>query len=89
MVISGESGVGKPSPAAFHLVLAALGVRPEEAVMVGDSRERDVEGALAAGIRPIWVAGGRPAPEPERRVAAIPSIRALGPLLEGWTAGTG
>src|SRR5256885_1444793 len=88
VVISGESGVGKPSPAAFHLVLAALGVRPEEAVMVGDSWDRDVEGAQAAGIRPIWVADGRPAPGLDRRVDAIPSIRALGALLK-TLAGTG
>lgn len=53
MVISGEAGVGKPSPEAFHLVLDALGVRPEQAVMVGDSRERDVKGALAVGVRPV------------------------------------
>lgn len=88
VVISGESGVGKPSPAAFHLVLTALGVRSEEAVMVGDSWERDIEGALAAGIRPIWVAAGRQAPEPDRRVATIPSIRALGALLEAWPGST-
>ena len=86
VVISGDSRVGKPSPAAFDVALAALGVRPDEAVMVGD-RERGVQGALAAGIRPVWVAADRPAPEPDRG-DTIPSIRALGALLEAW-AGTG
>jgi len=80
--ISGETGVGKPSPEAFRLVLRTLGVRPEEAVMVGDSRERDVEGALAAGVRPVWIAAGRPVPAGGPDVAAVPSVAALGTVLE-------
>lgn len=77
VVISGEVGVGKPSPEAFGLLVEALGVRPEEAVMVGDSWQRDVEGALCAGVRPIWVAGGRPLPESNPNVRIIPSIGVL------------
>lgn len=77
VVVSGEVGVGKPSPHAFGLVLAAMGVRPEEAVMVGDSWERDIKGALAARVRPVWVAGNRPVPEQEASVLVIPSLAAL------------
>jgi putative hydrolase of the HAD superfamily len=77
VVVSGEVGVGKPSPDAFGLVLAAMGVRPEEAVMVGDSWERDIKGALAARVRPVWVAGNRPVPEQEASVIVIPSLAAL------------
>lgn len=80
-VISGEAGVGKPSPEAFHLVLDALDVRPEEAVMVGDSWDRDVKGALAAGIRPMWIAAARPRLDEDLGVTAIPSIGALGAIL--------
>ena len=80
--ISGETGVGKPSPEAFHLVLRALDVRPDETVMVGDSWERDVEGALAAGVRPVWIAAGRPVPDGVRGVAAVPSVAALGTVLD-------
>jgi len=45
----------KPHPSIFESALAALDVRPEEAVMVGDSYTDDVEGARALGIRAILV----------------------------------
>jgi putative hydrolase of the HAD superfamily len=61
-VISGETGIGKPDPGAFGVALDLLGVSPENAVMVGDSWERDVTGALAAGMRAVWISQGRSAP---------------------------
>src|SRR5206468_10230257 len=42
--------VGKPSRAFYELVVAALGVEPAQAAMVGDDVESDVGGALAAGL---------------------------------------
>lgn len=56
----GEAAAGKPSPAAFQLVLDRLGVAPSDAVLVGESWERDVRGALRAGLRAIWIPVGRP-----------------------------
>lgn len=82
VVISGEVGVGKPSAEAFRLALGALDVVPEEAVMVGNSWGRDIRGALGAGLFPVWVSGGRPVPEAGLDVAAVPSIRALRPVLD-------
>jgi putative hydrolase of the HAD superfamily len=55
VVISGELGVGKPEPGIFAHALRLLGVGPAEAVMVGDSRERDVAGGAAAGLRTVWL----------------------------------
>ena len=37
VVISGETGIGKPDPASYGRALELLGVAPEHAVMVGDS----------------------------------------------------
>lgn len=74
VVVSGEAGVGKPAPDAFRLVLDGLHVGPSEAVMVGDSWERDVAGAQAVGIRPVWISGGRPAPEADPAVTVVESI---------------
>jgi putative hydrolase of the HAD superfamily len=54
LVVSEEAGVSKPDPAIFRLALERLNVDADDAVMVGDSWTADVEGALAAGIRPIW-----------------------------------
>jgi len=53
VIDSGEVGVEKPDPRIFELALTACGVRPEAVVHVGDSRLTDVEGAQAAGIRPL------------------------------------
>lgn len=48
VAISCEVGAEKPDPALFHSACDTLGVRPDEAVHVGD-RARDVAGAAAAG----------------------------------------
>jgi putative hydrolase of the HAD superfamily len=77
VVISGEVGVGKPDPAVFALVLDRLGATPETAVMIGDSWERDVLGALALGMPAVWVAGGRTWPEEQPGVTVVESVAEL------------
>jgi putative hydrolase of the HAD superfamily len=65
VVISGDVGVAKPRAEIFALALDRLGVAAADAVMVGDSLERDIRGAETAGIRGIWLNrhGARPAAE--------------------------
>ena len=63
VVISGEVGIGKPDPAVFWRALELVGAPPERSVMVGDSWERDVTGALATGMRAVWISHGRQAPK--------------------------
>jgi putative hydrolase of the HAD superfamily len=48
-------GIEKPDPRIFRLGAERLGVKPEEAVYVGDIYEIDVQGARAAGMRPILI----------------------------------
>ena len=48
-------GKTKPHETIFRAALDALGVEPEEAVMVGDSIEDDIEGARALGMRALLV----------------------------------
>jgi putative hydrolase of the HAD superfamily len=48
-------GWTKPHPSIFQAVLERLGVKPDEAAMVGDSPEDDVEGARALGIRAFLI----------------------------------
>jgi len=81
VVVSGEVGVGKPAPTAFHLVLERLGADPVGSVMVGDSWERDVVGALDSGMTAYWIAGGRPVPASDPRVTVVDSVRELAGLL--------
>jgi putative hydrolase of the HAD superfamily len=54
IVISGEAGIKKPDPKIFRIALEGTGLRADEVVYVGDTQE-DVDGAIAAGIRPILI----------------------------------
>lgn len=50
IAVSALEGVEKPDPRLFRIVLDRLGVRPEQALHVGDHPELDVLGAVSAGI---------------------------------------
>jgi HAD superfamily hydrolase (TIGR01450 family) len=54
--------VGKPMPHIFRAALARLDVRPQEAVMIGDSLISDVQGAQGIALRTIWLAPEGAAP---------------------------
>ncbi|HEX8505604.1 MAG TPA: HAD family hydrolase [Hymenobacter sp.] len=55
LITSEDVGVAKPNPRIFEVALQRLEARPEETVLVGDNWHADVLGALAAGIRPLWL----------------------------------
>lgn len=50
-----DVGAKKPDPKMFERALARSGVRPEEAVHIGDNPIADIQGAAAAGMASIWV----------------------------------
>ena len=47
--------VGKPEPILFRSALALLGLKPNEAVMIGDNPATDGAGALNIGMRYVEV----------------------------------
>jgi putative hydrolase of the HAD superfamily len=53
VVVSSDVGATKPDPAMFRHALAHVGA--ETAVMVGDSVDKDIRGAQAAGLRAVWL----------------------------------
>jgi len=55
LVTSEEAGAEKPNGKMFSLILEKLDILPMEAVFVGDSRVKDIDGAIQAGICPIWL----------------------------------
>jgi putative hydrolase of the HAD superfamily len=55
VVDSGVVGVEKPDPAIFTYALDALGVPAARCLYVGDSVHFDVNGATAAGLRPVHI----------------------------------
>ncbi|MHA1506401.1 MAG: HAD family hydrolase [Candidatus Asgardarchaeia archaeon] len=56
-VISSSEEIGKmkPHPDTFKLVLNRLGCSSQDAIMVGDSLERDIRGAKALGMRTVLI----------------------------------
>ncbi len=54
LVTSEEAGAEKPSPKIFEMCLEKLRLYPKEVCFVGDSFEKDVMGAAAAGMQAIW-----------------------------------
>ena len=59
VVTSQAAGVAKPLPAIFHHAAARTGSPAGVCLHVGDDLHRDVAGALAAGMRPVWLDRGR------------------------------
>ena len=78
---SDETGHYKPAPEAFEPALAALGVRPQEAMHVGDLRRTDIAGAAALGMRTVRYRGlhddAEAGPEADFVIAAHSELVAL------------
>ena len=85
VITAAEAGAAKPKPEIFHAALSAAGVEASHAVHVGDDPERDMRGAMAVGMRTVWVNvsaeswPGGPPPDAEIR-----TIDELQPVLDGW-----
>ena len=76
-------GRTKPHPEIFLHALALLDVSPEEAAMIGDSYEDDIEGARALGMKAFLLdRDGRRLDEPDR----LPDLFAL-PAALGLAVG--
>jgi putative hydrolase of the HAD superfamily len=80
-ISSFEHGYMKPHPSIFRSALGEVGVEPGEAVMVGDSVEHDIEGALRIGMRAVLVSRAYTPRRCPPRVPVIRSLRELRPLL--------
>jgi HAD superfamily hydrolase (TIGR01549 family) len=51
MVSSEEAGAEKPAKMIFNKALEKIGLTPVEVIMIGDSVEKDIEGAKLSGIK--------------------------------------
>lgn len=63
--------VGKPSRDFYHAATAALGLPPDQVVMIGDDLEGDVEGARDAGLRGLAVRTGKFRAADEERALVV------------------
>jgi len=54
-VFSNEIGYLKPSNVMFETALKNLGIKPENAIHLGDLLQTDIKGAKDAGMKAIWI----------------------------------
>jgi putative hydrolase of the HAD superfamily len=80
VVASGDLGVGKPDPRIYAHTLAALGLAPTEAVMIGDNPINDVAGAQQVGMRAVWLNRDGPAAPPPHGMRPHATITTLAEL---------
>jgi HAD superfamily hydrolase (TIGR01509 family) len=74
IVDSSQVGCWKPDPRIFDPALTRLGLPRERVAVVGDRADRDVEAALAGGLRAVWVAGARPFAEDDERLRGVHAV---------------
>jgi HAD superfamily hydrolase (TIGR01509 family) len=86
IVDSSQVGFWKPDPRILEPALARLGLPRERVAVVGDRADRDVEAALAGGLRAVWVLGDGPLSLDDERLrgvhAVLRSVDELDPKAE-------
>lgn len=63
LVTSEEAGAEKPSSKMFELVQRKLAFDKKELLMIGDSLQKDVQGATNYGIPAVWFAESKSEPD--------------------------
>ncbi|MGM9799335.1 MAG: HAD family hydrolase [Muribaculaceae bacterium] len=79
IIESAVVGVRKPDPRIFMLGVVALGLKPEEVLVVGDSLRKDILPARSIGCKTAWIKGKGWTPEEDaaQDAAQIPDLKFL------------
>ena len=64
----------KPAPDMFHEAANKLGLQPAEILHVGDNLEKDVMGAIKAGMQSAWIAANREMKLNREAVSLLPHV---------------
>ena len=78
-----DESIQKPDPRLFRRIAARLGLPCAACLYVGDNPGNDIAGALAAGMRPVWIDRGFAAGHPSYAQPVppqVPVIRSLAGL---------
>ena len=82
IVLSEEVGCQKPNPRIYEEALRMNGISAEEAVMIGDSWNSDIQGAINAGIDQIWIRKSQdPLPEGQSATYIVKSLAEVMEIL--------
>jgi 2-haloalkanoic acid dehalogenase type II len=74
VVTARTAGAAKPAQKIFDAAVRAGGAEPQQTLHVGDHPELDVDGAIGAGLRAVWVnRSGKPWPKELRKPHGIVS----------------
>ena len=82
IVLSEEVGCQKPNPRIFEEALHMNGLQAEDVVMIGDSWNSDIQGAINAGIDQIWIRKSNdPLPEGQSATYLVQSLSEVMEIL--------
>ena len=82
IVLSEEVGCQKPNPRIFEEALRMNGLQAEDVVMLGDSWNSDIQGAINAGIDQIWIRKSNdPLPEGQSATYLVQSLSEVMEIL--------
>jgi putative hydrolase of the HAD superfamily len=54
IIATGEYGINKPDPRIYKIAAKQMGLKPKEIAFIGDTFATDIQGAVNAGMMPIW-----------------------------------
>ena len=82
IVLSEEVGCQKPNLRIFEEALRMNGLSAEDVVMIGDSWNSDIQGAINAGIDQIWIRKSKdPLPEGQSATYIVKSLAEVMEIL--------
>ena len=82
IVLSEEVGCQKPNPRIFEEALRMNDLSAEDVVMIGDSWNSDIQGAINAGIDQIWIRKSKdPLPEGQSATYLVQSLSEVMEIL--------
>ena len=82
IVLSEEVGCQKPNPRIFEEALRMNGLQAEDVVMIGDSWNSDIQGAINAGIDQIWIRKSKdPLPDGQSATYLVQSLSEVMEIL--------
>ncbi len=75
IIISGEVNVSKPNRKIFEIACEKTKSNPKECIMVGDKYDTDIEGALNAGLKAIWIDRKNESREYEYKISELVEMK--------------
>jgi FMN phosphatase YigB (HAD superfamily) len=86
IVTSLDVGFRNPHPAMFEVALRVASCAAAECLMIGNSEVKDIQPAVALGMRAIRVAIEEPRPATSAAQAVVTSLFQAGSILTEWAA---